>query len=77
MCRNVMDSLCLIENRMRTGAQGPTRADAQVMLPVGMAVCACTVREFGAVVAMLSRRPADGLTYCLPIILSPSAGFLG
>ena len=68
MCRNVVVSLCLIENRIRTGAQGPTRAVAQIMLPVCMAVCACTVREFGAVVAILSRRPADGLTYCKPLI---------
>ena len=75
MCRNAVVSLCLIENRIRSGVQGPTRTDARIMLPVCLAVCASTVREFGADVAILSRRPADGLTSCLPIIVSLSAGF--
>ena len=45
MCRNVVVSLCLIENRIHTGAQGPTPADAGVMLPARTARPARTLGE--------------------------------
>ncbi len=58
-------SLCLIENRIRTGALGPTRAGAGIVLPAMHAVSVVFVRIFLASAAGLLRRLAVALPACL------------